>query len=255
MGMLRWWPRQLTHVHIVTCVHIHAEDVNRVNMERMSVSGNRPYHHGNLKRALVDAAVARARLDGPDGLGLRDIAADVGVAPSAAYRHVRDRDHLVTLVAQAAREELARKMRAAINLVVATGDEQYDAVARLMACGRGYVGFATESPLLFRTAFLHSGRLPDREDDPSGEAELGACLDDLVAAGLLEPENQRDAATLAWSAVHGLGALLADQAMAVSFALAATDAIEAVLTGVVRAIVTIDSAWPAQERNRLDRDF
>jgi AcrR family transcriptional regulator len=235
------------YVHIVMSVHIQAEDVNRVNMETMSVSENRPYHHGNLKAALVEAAVARARLDGPDGLGLRDIAADVGVAPSAAYRHVRDRDHLVTLVAQAAREELARNMRAAIDRVIATGDEEFDAVARLMACGRGYVSFATESPLLFRTAFLHSGCLPDRADDPNGEAELGTCLDDLVTVGLLEPENRRDAATLAWSAVHGLGALLADQAMAVSFALSATDAIEAVLTGVVRAIVTIDSHWPTVE--------
>jgi AcrR family transcriptional regulator len=212
----------------------------------MTTTGSRPYHHGNLKTALVDAAVARARLDGPEGLALRDIAADVGVAPSAAYRHVRDRDHLIALVAQAAREDLAKRMGIAIDRVVSTGDEQADAVNRLMACGRGYIKFATDSPLLFRTAFLHSGGLPDREDDPNAEAELGRCLDDLVATGLLQPEHQRDAATVAWSAVHGLGALLADQAMAVSFALSATDAVEAVLNGVVRAITTIEIPGPSQ---------
>jgi AcrR family transcriptional regulator len=225
-------------------VHIKPGDVNRVNMVPMATPERRPYHHGNLRTALVDAAVARARLEGPDGLALRDIAADAGVTPSAAYRHVRDRDHLVALVAQVAREELARKMREAIDGVKASGDAQADAIARLMACGRGYISFATDSPLLFRTAFLHSGRLPDRDDDPSAEAELGGCLDDLVAVGLLAPEHQRDAATVAWSAVHGLGALLADRAMAVSFALSAAEAVEAVLNGVVRAIATIDDKQP-----------
>jgi AcrR family transcriptional regulator len=210
----------------------------------MAHAENRPYHHGNLKVALIDAAVARARVGGPEGLALRDIATDVGVAPSAAYRHVRDREHLVALVAQAAREELGRAMQTLIEQTKATDDPAFDAVARLMACGRGYVRFATESPLLFRTAFLQGGGLPDREDDPSAEAELGRCLDELVAVGLLEPEHRRDAATIAWSAVHGLSALLADQALSSSFAQPANEATEAVLTGVVRAIATTDCHWP-----------
>ena len=205
----------------------------------VSRPSTRPYHHGNLKAALVGAAVARARVDGPAGLALRDIAADVGVAPSAAYRHVRDLDHLVALVAQAAREELAREMRIAIDLVADTGDAQADALARLQACGRGYVSFAKDTPMLFRTAFLHSGQLPERDDDPNAEGELRKCLDDLVTAGLLRPEHQRGAATIAWSAVHGLGSLMADRAMGVSFALSASDAIETVLDSVVRSVTTI----------------
>lgn len=169
------------------------------------------------------------------------VAADVGVAPSAAYRHVRDLDHLVVLVAQAAREELAREMRRAIDRVADTGEVQADAVARLKACGRGYVTFAKDTPQLFRTAFLHSGQLPERDDDPNAEAGLSKCLDDLVAVGLPRPEHQRGAATIAWSAVHGLGSLLADQAMAVSFALSASEAIETVLDSVVRSVTTLGS--------------
>jgi AcrR family transcriptional regulator len=207
--------------------------------ECVAGSSTRPYHHGNLKAALVKAAVTRARLDGPNRLALRDIAADVGVAPSAAYRHVRDLDHLVVLVAQAAREELAREMRRAIDCVADTGEVQADALARLRACGRGYVTFAKDTPQLFRTAFLHSGQMPERDDDPNAEAELIKCLDDLVVVGLLRPEHQRDAATIAWSAVHGLGSLLADQAMAVSFALSASEAIETVLDSVVRSVTTL----------------
>ncbi len=101
--------------------------------------------------------------------------------------------------------------------------------------------FAKDTPQLFRTAFLHSSQLPERDDDPNAETELSRCLDDLVAVGLLRPEHQRDAATIAWSAVHGLGSLLADQAMAVSFALSATAAIETVLDSVVRSVTTIGS--------------
>ncbi len=203
----------------------------------MTEPDERPYHHGNLRPALIEAAVARARADGPDAVSLRDVAHDVGVSPSAAYRHVRDRTHLMTLVSQVARQELARTMIDGQDAVVPTGDDAADAVARFEACGRGYIDFATRSPELFRTAFLATGCAPDTVDHPDPALVLGTAVDGLVAAGLLEATRRMDAALIAWTAVHGLSALLVDDMVVLGFGIESDQAHRAVLDGVLRAIV------------------
>jgi AcrR family transcriptional regulator len=197
----------------------------------------RPYHHGNLRPALIEAAVARARAEGPEAVSLRDVAHDAGVSPSAAYRHVRDRDHLMTLVAQVARQELARIMIDGQDAVVPTGDDAVDAVARFEACGRGYIDFATSSPQLFRTAFKATGQPPDEVDHPDPAQVLGAAIDGLVRAGLLEPARRTDAALIAWTAVHGLSALLVDDMVELGLGIGSDHARAAVLDCVLRSVV------------------
>ena len=211
----------------------------------MTETAERPYHHGNLKAALIAAAVARARVGGPDAVSLRDVAHDVGVSPSAAYRHVRDRDHLMTLVSQVARQELARTMIDGQDAVVPTGDAATDAVARFEACGRGYIDFATGSPDLFRTAFLATGQPPDTADHPDPALVLGTGVDGLVGAGLLDEARRAEAALIAWTAVHGLSALLTDQMVELGLGIEVDQARRAVLDGVLRAIVDAAATLPA----------
>ncbi len=117
----------------------------------------RAYHHGDLRRALVEAATELAARDGVDGLVLREAARQVGVSPSAAYRHFPDRDALLATVASGVREAMAHRM---LGEMAAAGREAGDsrvdpdvAVARFRACGRAYIGFALDEPGLFAVAF------------------------------------------------------------------------------------------------------
>jgi len=207
---------------------------------------DRPYHHGHLAPALVGAAVERARRAGPDAVVVREVARDVGVSPSAAYRHFRDRDDLLSAVAQVAREELAAHLLEAIGRAPGSGDRRADALARLEACGRGYVHFARSASPLFRTAFTAT-RAPARPDEPDAAAILVGCLDDLVDVGLLDPDRRRDAAVIAWSVTHGLGSLLADGAIAALWRIPDDEALDAVIVAVRRALLgpDIGPAGPA----------
>ena len=104
----------------------------------------RRYHHGDLRRALVEAATALAEQGGTDGVVLREAARRVGVSPSAAYRHFPSRDGLLAAVGSAARERLVRRMLAA-------SPGAPDLVFR--ATGLAYIEFALDEPGLFEVAF------------------------------------------------------------------------------------------------------
>ena len=73
--------------------------------------GRKPYHHGALHKALVEASIALAREGGPDRVILREAARAAGVSHSAAYRHFADREALLAEVSRYARGQLAAEMR------------------------------------------------------------------------------------------------------------------------------------------------
>ncbi len=170
--------------------------------------GPKPYHHGALHAALIDASIALARQGGPDKVILREAARAAEVSHSAAYRHFADRDALLAQVSQHARQELADEMRRRVKR--ARNPRQ-----RLRAVGTAYIEFALREPGLFRTAFVaHPAPAPP---DSSAEvaaldpyAILGQVLDEAAAAGLIDPEVRPGAEIAAWSAVHGLANLLLD---------------------------------------------
>lgn len=168
---------------------------------------DRPYHHGDLREALLAAGLETARAGGPDAIGIRTLATAVGVSPTAAYRHFRDLDEIVSAVAQRSRETLARQMREAMDAVAET-DPAERAWAHLRASGRAYVRFATGSPELFRTAFTTCETPPARPDDPNAWALLLGILDELAARGQLRPTDREAAAVFAWSTVHGLASII-----------------------------------------------
>jgi AcrR family transcriptional regulator len=176
----------------------------------------KPYHHGSLRSALIEASIALAREGGPDRVILREAARAAGVSHSAAYRHFADREALLAEVASFARNELAAEMRRRVN-------RAKDPRRRLRAVGTAYIDFALTEPGLFRTAFTshpatarhtEDDRATGRDDPSHATADpfdvLGQVLDEAQAAGLLDPRLRPGAEIAAWSAVHGLAGLLLD---------------------------------------------
>lgn len=169
-----------------------------------------PYHHGNLREALIDAGVALAAADGPDAVVLREAARRVGVSHNAAYRHFADREALLQAVSARAMSAFGQLMADRVA-AAATGRSKVAAAARFEACGRAYVEFATTSPGLFRTACAWSlGAVqPDREV-AHPYTQLSQRLDELVAVKLITPARRQNAEIAAWSAVHGFAVLVLD---------------------------------------------
>lgn len=175
------------------------------------------YRHGDLRQALLDAAVDMARTGGPEAIVLREATRRAGVAPNAAYRHFADRRALVEAVSDAAQGALAATIEGAWDAVPADLAPAERAHAHLRAVGDGYLEFAFAQPGLFRAAFTVpadlSGADASRKAGPSGRTPfqlLGVSLDELVAAGELPADRRPGAEVLAWSAVHGLACLALD---------------------------------------------
>ena len=171
------------------------------------------YHHGNLREALIEAAIDVARERGPDGLALRDLARRVGVSHNAAYRHFADRDALVDEVAGRGLAALTAAMQARLAVAERVVDPVLRARRRLAAAGHGYVDFALAEPGLFKVLFTSYPTPPDGAVGADGASEqdpfvmLNACLDDLVSVGFLAPAARVHAEITCWSTVHGFAVL------------------------------------------------
>ena len=166
----------------------------------------RPYHHGDLRNALVVAATELAARDGPDGVVLREAARRIGVSPSAAYRHFPSREGLLAVVGSQARRSVTERMLAAMD-AVHVREPSREAAERFRACGREYIRFALEEPGLFAVAFRPCPPELYVPEDPSPYHVLSGALDQLDAAGLLTVSRD-GSEEYAWSGVHGAAVLL-----------------------------------------------
>src|ERR671911_2915087 len=109
--------------------------------------GERGYHHGNLKEALLQAALDLIAEKGPSGFTFAEAARAAGVSPAAPYRHFRDRDALMAEVA-------ARGfMKFAIELERAWDGGKPDPVAAFIRLGRAYLAFARFEPAYYAAMF------------------------------------------------------------------------------------------------------
>jgi AcrR family transcriptional regulator len=180
-----------------------------------SASAPRPYHHGDLRRALIDAALALVTEKQDWTFSLREVARRAGVSHSAPYNHFDDKQDLLVAVAEAGFERLRERMTAAIAGVAA-------ADKALLACGRAYVESALENPALYRLMFgpalaKSKGGRPAAAREAGNEAK--AVLLDIIVRGAragafaVAPDDAVDlgkAVLFAWSVVHGLAMLLLD---------------------------------------------
>lgn len=173
------------------------------------------YRHGDLYRALLEAAVQMARKGGADAVVLREVTRQAGVAPNAAYRHFADRNALLQAVSLAAQSALAVAIEDEIATIDNCGDMIEEARAKLRAVGTGYLRFAQAEPGLFGMAFSVPNDLSNAANPASAGKSgltpfqlLGAALDMLVEAGALPLDRRMSAEIFAWSAVHGFALLV-----------------------------------------------
>ena len=168
----------------------------------------RSYHHGNLRRALLDEALAIIRTEGIEGVTLRDIGARLGVSRTALYRHFADKRALLTTVAT----EGFRRLR---EQLVAAWENGGHGDAAFHAMGVAYVRFAVDNPAHYRVIFGVVVDPEGKEPELAAEAR-GAfqALVDAVAAlqrdGVFLPDDPVQMATYAWALVHGIAMLAID---------------------------------------------
>jgi len=165
----------------------------------------RPYHHGNLRRALLDEALATIRDHGVDSLTLREIGARLGVSRSALYRHFADKRALLTAVAT----EGFRTLRQ--GLVSAWEDGgRGDAAFRSM--GVAYIRFAIANPSHYRVMFSRfvDAQPHDPELATEGMGASQALVDALAALkqdGVVRDDDTVLMARHVWALVHGVAML------------------------------------------------
>jgi AcrR family transcriptional regulator len=164
------------------------------------MSSTATYHHGDLRAALVRAALELLDESGETELSLRAVARRAGVSPAAPYRHYADREALVSAVAAVGYRELAERLAAA-HPSPSSPDE-------LAKVAIAYVQFALERPALFRIMFSEPC---DRDND---ERVAATAAVSLYVRGIVErsfPAADADAlATAVWALVHGLAFLHLD---------------------------------------------
>lgn len=168
----------------------------------MSTSANAPYHHGDLRNALLTAALLILDSEGEAGLGLRDLARAVGVSPAAPYRHFDSRAGLLEALAVTGFQKFTAEMRAVAETSPADP---------LLAMGQAYLHFALGNRALFRLMF--SAQLK-RDNRPGLRMAAEAAFATLRQVSGGYTTAGRIAALAAWSKVHGLAVLLLDEQIA-----------------------------------------
>ncbi len=167
-------------------------------------TASKPYHHGNLRSALLDAAADVARASGPDAVTLREVARRAGVSHTAAYNHFADKKDLLRGLAVRAFSVLGDRLDE-----VADGPEP--TVERLALA---YLAFAREFPAEFRFMFDRDLCMPTGIPDPIEEASARsrAALDRVLRASTARADDDEQLVTeralAAWALVHGVTTLV-----------------------------------------------
>ncbi|CCD93446.1 putative transcriptional regulator, TetR family [Bradyrhizobium sp. ORS 375] len=169
----------------------------------------RGYHHGNLKEALLQAALDLIAQKGAAGFTFADAARMAGVSPAAPYRHFRDRDELLSSIAQRGFEQFESQLSAAWD------DGRPDTVTAFERVGKAYLAFARSEPA-FYSAMFESGVPADSTAGlmAAGERAFGVIraaaerLAALAPPGVPRPPAMMMALHI-WSMAHGIASLFA----------------------------------------------
>lgn len=159
---------------------------------------DRPYHHGDLRAALLLAAEAELAARGIEAFSLRAVAKRAGVSHAAPAHHFHDVTGLLTALAAEGFASFLDQMRARTTDTAPPAE-------RLMAAGLGYIDFALARPALFRLIF--SSRRPDF-GNPGLAAAADAAFAHLVSLVAALGGGQTDVHAI-WATAHGAADLLA----------------------------------------------
>jgi AcrR family transcriptional regulator len=202
--------------HNVSAENIHRQHAvkeSRASKPRTSSTSTAPpsrYHHGYLRRALIDAALAMVIEEGAWDFKLREVARRAGVSHAAPYNHFEDKAALLAEVASLGFHSLRLAMHAAAR------SQPRSARQAFVNIGAAYVRFGVEHPAHYRLMF--GVELADRERHPMLHAASDATFAVLTGvlergqlSGQIRRGEVRDQALAAWALVHGLTTLVIDQ--------------------------------------------
>ncbi len=176
---------------------------------------SRPYHHGNLAAALVEAALALLDETQDWDFSLREVARRAGVSHNAPYKHFPEKRDLLAAVAARGFEALAEQTHSSLEGLT-------DARVRLLACGRTFVARGIANPALYRLMFSAVLTSPEvgrpaieKMAAAKARAVVDATLADAVRSGALpssmaNPPESAAASLAMWSMLHGLTMLAID---------------------------------------------
>ncbi|HYO83978.1 MAG TPA: TetR/AcrR family transcriptional regulator [Bryobacteraceae bacterium] len=176
---------------------------------RKTTKSERSYHHGNLRRALLDEALATIRAEGVDRLTLREIGTRVGVSRTALYRHFADKRALLAAVA-------TEGFRALRQQLATAWEEGGRGLPAFEAMGAAYVRFATENASHYRVMF--GGFVDPEADEPELAREAAGAfqaLEDALSAlqgdNAVRADDTVQMARFVWAVVHGIAMLAIDE--------------------------------------------
>jgi AcrR family transcriptional regulator len=194
----------------VSVVNIPTEAVRMPKPTSTKKPTSAPYHHGDLRRALVQTALNIVREEGTWNFTLREVARRAGVSHAAPYNHFADKLELLAEVGILGFEALRRAMERGAD------PERLPPREAITGIGVAYILFGIENPAHYRLMFgpelAERGRHPafDRAGDASF-AVLTRALERGQLAGMVRRESVPQQALTAWSLVHGLTTLLIDR--------------------------------------------
>ena len=173
----------------------------------MPANGQRPYHHGDLRRSLIQAGSKLIDEKGIVGLSLREVAKAVGVSHAAPYRHFKDKEDLLAAVAQVGFEQLTDEA------VKAAQGYACDPKKQLVELSERYILFFVRRP---RTAHLLFGGVINMRTAPRALKQASWNAFQLVetiinngkTTGVFRNRDTMDLAVTIWSGIHGLAQLI-----------------------------------------------
>ncbi|MFH0521646.1 TetR/AcrR family transcriptional regulator [Streptomyces sp. M41] len=165
----------------------------------------RPYHHGDLRAALLAAAERTLREKGVGSLSLRELAREVGVSHAAPGRHFKDKQALLNALALAGYERLAQALSTA-------DDPELPLEPRLTSLARAYLGFAIDHAELLELMYA-------RKHDPDASEQMAAAVDRTVGTlervlgdaqkrGEIIPGDPEELNLVTGAALHGVSAFI-----------------------------------------------
>lgn len=174
----------------------------------MESKTERPYHHGDLRRAIVDTTMRMLAEDGGWQFTLREVARRAGVSHAAPYKHFPDKAALLAEIALVGFDGLRTALRAAQS------QSDGDLAAEFVATAEAYLAFGRDNPALYRLMF--GGEVASATDlhrDPRALGAFEAVIDLLgrgQASGLFRARPVRGQAAACWAQLHGLTMLTLD---------------------------------------------
>lgn len=173
----------------------------------MGTAEARAYHHGDLRKTLLDAAVKHIEREGTEGLSLRALAREAGVSPTAPYRHFDSRQALLAALATEGFHELGSRME--------TDPERLtrEPAVVFFEAGMTYVTYARENGVKYHLMFGDTiGDFTDHtellEASQACYAHFEAMLQAGIDTGVLLQIPARELGGVVWSMVHGVAGML-----------------------------------------------